>query len=106
MTKSRRITPVRGTLLILLAAGGCATKVDMPVEQGTACTNSIVLDGSMSAAPTSIDVDLGSTDVCLQLDASRNVRQAHLMITVDAPNDPSARRLGLASTLVGEDNAT
>lgn len=80
---------------VVAVATGCA-KLDLPPEQGTLCSSSLVLDGSQPTAPTEFDVDLGSTDICMQLDASRNIVQAHFQLSIDAP--------GITSTLVDLDN--
>jgi hypothetical protein len=71
-----------GFALAALACASCA-KLELPPEPGTSCGSSIILDGT-EATPTTIDLD-GSTDVCMQLDASRSTEGATFYMQSDSP---------------------
>ncbi len=77
-----------GLVFVLLAgAAGCA-KLDLPPEPAPGCAQSVTLDGTGTASATTLDpIALGSADVCMRLDATKNLRSAHLAITVGQQQD-------------------
>jgi hypothetical protein len=87
-----------------ISLGGCA-KLDLPPEEPSSCVSSVSLDGSTSSEPADVGpIALGTADICMHLDASRNQVSAHLGVTVgfDQPGSQS----GFATTLVDLDGVT
>lgn len=72
----------------LVAIGGCmstGTVGDDDSGDPNACTHSLTLDGaSGSSEPTAVGpVALGSTNICMHLDASHNLVRGHFMASTD-----------------------
>lgn len=100
------MTPVKrlGMLAIASCLGAGCAKLDLPPEPAPGCTASIALDGTGTASSTTVDpMDLGSGDVCMHLDATKNVQSAHLQITVGDQVDGAATPF--KTTLVDETGA-
>ena len=91
-------------LLLGGAVGACA-KLDLPPEPAPGCTSTIALDGTGTASTMTLDpIDLGSGDVCMHLDATKNVQQAHLQITVGEQSEGATTPFH--TTLVDENGAS
>lgn len=67
----------QGVIIAAAILAGCA-KLDLPPEQGSTCGSNLVVDGSQA-----FDLDVGTGDVCMQLDATHNAQPAHLQISIE-----------------------
>lgn len=98
---------VKGSFALAACAavvGACA-KVELPPEPAPGCATSAALDGTGAATAMTISppLALGTADVCLRLDATRNLVQAHLAVSVGAMTDGATTPF--RSTLVDETGA-
>ena len=72
---------------VIALVGACA-KLDLPPEPAPGCMDSVALDGTGTASTTTLNpITLGSGDVCLHLDATKNALSAHLQVTVGEQQD-------------------
>ncbi|MBA3541085.1 MAG: hypothetical protein H0T79_15850 [Deltaproteobacteria bacterium] len=85
-----------GLAMGIASFAGCA-KLDLPPEEPSSCISSVSLDGSQPSEPSSVGpVALGTADVCMHLDASRNEIRAHLAVTVGDYQTGQASGFGTA----------
>jgi len=90
-------------VVTVATAAGCA-KLDLPPEPAPGCATSVALDGTGTASAMMVDpLSLGSADVCMHLDATKNIASAHLAITVGTMQDGTAT--AFRSMLVDESGA-
>lgn len=94
-----------GVLFIVLAGVPACAKLDLPPEPAPGCAQSVTLDGASSASPTTLDpIDLGTADVCLRLDTTKNLMTAHLAIAIGDQQDGATT--AFRSTLLDVDQTT
>jgi hypothetical protein len=74
-------------LVFALAPLMACAKLDLPPEPAPGCAQSVNLDGTATTADPPIAVDLGAADICLRLDATKNIQSAHLAIAVGPQQD-------------------
>jgi hypothetical protein len=67
---------MRACWVLVAAVVGCMADAPRDANPPSECADDVALDGTRSATPTTIG-PVGSTDVCLHLDARHNLRVGH-----------------------------